>query len=133
MFLPPRESQQVAVDAERILRRWNFAVHADGRLKIEPPGPELSTGDLLDFVRFFSRQRPSQRWREFTLDLRRVQRFGDNWTLLVAILLEFVRRMAISGRIVGLHDQPGAVLRLYRRTPEVAELIADANVQITAA
>ena len=129
-----RESESAELGRiDRLLHRWNFIATADGRLWVQPPGPELTAGDLDEFVQFLSQRSLDQRLTELVLDLSRVQRFGRHWTLLLAKLLEFVTRIAARCRLVALNVQPANVLRLYRNTPQVAALLASAKLEVNAA
>jgi len=127
-----RESAELS-RIDRLLQRWNFVASADGKLWVQPPGPELTAGDLDEFVAFLSERSLDHRLSELVLDLSRVQRFGRHWTLLLAKLLEFVGRIAARCRLVALNAQPASVLRLYRNTPQVAALLASAKLEVNAA
>lgn len=118
---------------DRLLQRWNFVASADGKLWVQPPGPELTAVDLDEFVEFLSGRALDHQLSELVLDLSRVQRFGRHWTLLLAKLLEFVTRIAARCRLVALNAQPANVLRLYRNTPQVAALLASAKLEVNAA
>ncbi len=118
-----RKQRIILASAEQLLARWRFAASADGRLWVQPAGRRLSAADLVTFLQRIRRADSSVRFREVVFDLSEVESIGPQWTLVLALLMDFARRVEARCTIVSLHGQPAAAAALYHHNRELMSLI----------
>jgi len=117
--------QQVVEEAERILRRWQYSVAADGGLQIHPTGPRLQTEELGGFLRLLTDVFASEPPREIVFDMSAVRYLGPNWTLALAMFIDFAQSVGAPCRIDGARGQPAAAAAMYHRSPQVRALLSE--------
>ncbi|MFQ5424990.1 MAG: hypothetical protein ACE5F9_13565 [Phycisphaerae bacterium] len=109
--------------ADQLLARWRFAASVHGRLWVQPVSRLLSAAELVTFLKRIQRADSSVRFREVVFDLSEVETIGPQWTLVLALLVDFARRVEARCKVVSLHGQPAAAAALYRRNRELMSLI----------
>lgn len=119
-----RKLLRIVEDAERVLTRWRYAVSESGGLWIRPEGPRLNTKELSGFLRLLTDVFADDPPTEVVFNLSAVRYLGPNWTLALALLINFAQRLNVPCQIDGARGQPAAVAALYVRSPQVRALVS---------
>ena len=98
----------IVADAERVLSRWQYAVAENGGLWIRPAGPRLNPKDLTGFLRLLTNVFEEDPPTEVVFNLNAVRYMGPNWTLVLALFVDFAQRLNIPCHIDGARGQPAA-------------------------
>lgn len=118
-----RKLDEALDNAEQIMARWSFAIEAGGVLAIRPTGHALAAAELSDFLQRVSAACRNEMVDEVVFDLSEVEVIGPQWTLVLALLIDFARNVDARCRVVALQGQPAAAASLYRRNRELMGLI----------
>ncbi|MCB9855041.1 MAG: hypothetical protein H6818_05080 [Phycisphaerales bacterium] len=121
-----RSLLRIVEDAERTLNRWKYAVAENGGLWIRPSGPRLNTKELGGFLRLLTDVFAEDPPTEIVFNMSAVKYLGPNWTLALALFIDFAQRLNVPCHIDGIHGQPAAVANLYNRSPQVRALVNSA-------
>jgi len=119
-----KQLAQIVEEAERLLRRWEYGVRADGGLWIHPAGPVLETRELGTFLRLLADIFAEDAPAEVVFDLSAIEYLGPRWTVALAMFIDFAQRVNAPCRIAGIEGQPAAVASLYHRSPQVRALLS---------
>jgi len=118
-----RSLLRVVENAERTLNRWKYAVAENGGLWIRPAGPRLNTKELGAFLRLLTDVFADEPPTEVVFNMDAVNYLGPNWTLALAMFIDFARQLGVPCHFDGIHGQPAAVADLYNRSPQVRALV----------
>lgn len=119
-----RNLLRIVQDAERTLNRWKYAVDENGGLWIRPAGPRLNTNELGSFLRLLTDVFAEDPPTEVVFNMSAVKYLGPNWTLALALFIDFAQRLNVPCHIDGVEGQPAAVANLYNRSPQVRALVS---------
>lgn len=119
-----RKLSRIVEDAERVLNRWRYAVSENGGLWIRPAGPRLSTKELSGFLRLLKDVFAADPPTEVVFNMNEVRFLGPNWTLALAMFIDFAQQLGVPCHIDGVQGQPAAAASLYNRSPQVRALIS---------
>lgn len=122
---PRREDHDVMEFAVRTLRRWRLAASKNGLLWIRPAGPTLDQGELAGFLDLLKDACALGCTRRVVFDFAELEFIGPQWTLVLAELLDFARRVPARCALVSVRGQPAAVTALYRMNRDVAALLTE--------
>jgi anti-anti-sigma regulatory factor len=107
-----------------LLEICDLVAAADGRLWIRPLSPTLTAAELGGILQALKHSDLGSTFQQVVFDLSRVEMMGPQWTVILAMLMDFARQTAARCRIASLKEQPAAVVRLYRLSTELMRLIA---------
>jgi anti-anti-sigma regulatory factor len=113
-----------SAESTRLLDVCDLAAAADGRLWIRPLAPILTAAELGEILPVLKTSELGATFQEIVFDLSRVEMMGPQWTVILAMLMDFARQTTVRCRIASLKDQPAAVVGLYRLSTELMRLIA---------
>ena len=119
-----RKANTSQAEAQTLLDNWHFVVQGDGCLLIQPLRETLTAEHVAEIIARLRNGDCAQGWKEIVFDLRHVERIGQQWTAVLAMFIDFARDVAARCRLASLTGQPAAVAELYRRNPELMDLIA---------
>lgn len=125
MGAPRRDNQDVMDSAVRTLQRWRFAGSKDGLLWIRPAGPALEPGELAGFLQLLEDACARGCTHHIVFDFAELEFIGPQWTLVLAELLDFARKVPARCALVSVRGQPAAVTALYRKNRDVAALLTE--------
>jgi S-adenosylmethionine:diacylglycerol 3-amino-3-carboxypropyl transferase len=103
-----------------------FAATATGTLEVQARGSTLSPEVTSSLLAYLSRVNILSGFSEIVFDLRNVRAITPNWTLVLAMIMNFARYAGLRCRVVGLQAQPAAAVMMYRRNVELRALLAAA-------
>jgi len=106
-----------------ILDACHLVAAADGRLWVQPTAATLVAAELGEILVGLSRSGVGAGSTEIVFDLSRVEVIGPQWTVILAMLMNFARQTSARCRIASLKAQPAAVVALYRVSVELMKLI----------
>lgn len=126
-----RRDSDVRIVAERTLQHWRFDAAADGTLWVQPAGPTLAARQLDETLQAILSAMDDDSIRCVVFDLGRVEVIGPQWTVVLALFLDFAERINAECHLTSLRAQPAAVARFYGRNPAVARLTqSDASTEL---
>lgn len=114
---------RIVANAERMLNRWKYAVAENGGLWILPAGPRLNPKELSGFLRLLADVFAEDPPTEVVFNLQSIRYIGPNWTLVLALFVDFAQRLNVPCHVEGAKGQPAAVVSLYQRSPQVRALV----------
>lgn len=120
-----RQPERIIGDAEAILIRWSYSVTQQGALHIVPSGPGLDPEELGGFLRILTDVFSGEPPKSVVFDLRRVRFLGPNWTLVLAMFIDFAQKIDAPCHVAGVHGQPAAAAALYNRSDVLSQLLRD--------
>ncbi|MFO0972149.1 MAG: hypothetical protein U1A27_01745 [Phycisphaerae bacterium] len=95
-----------------------------GELVIEPTAEILDTRTLATLLAEIEADELAAGVQRVTFDLNRVAQLGPQWTVVVAMLIGFARRIPAACRLDRLRGQPAAVLTLFAGRPMAMGTVA---------
>lgn len=118
-----RALRSASETANRTLQQWRVDASVDGVLRIQPAGPVLRHRELADFLESVRGALDDGVIRHVIIDLARVETIGPQWTVVLAMLLDFANTVRAECHVVSLRGQPAAVAAFYQRNRAVARLV----------
>src|ERR1043166_2354161 len=89
-----------------------FAATATGTLEVQARGSTLSPEVTSSLLAYLSRVNILSGFSEIVFDLRNVRAITPNWTLVLAMIMNFARYAGLRCRVVGLQAQPAAAVMM---------------------
>lgn len=123
MFSSKTKTPATIDETCKILSVCQLVACDSGTLHVQPLAATLSTAELAEIIRCLSRASVTDGLQEIVFDLRHVKLIGPQWTIVLAMLIQFARCFAAKCRLVSLNEQPAAAASLYRRNSELMKLI----------
>jgi anti-anti-sigma regulatory factor len=123
-MFPGRSKRRTTTDDScKILSVCHLVACDNGTLHLQPLSATLTTAELAEIIRCLSRVSVTENLKEIVFDLRHVEVIGPQWTVVLAMLIDFARRLDAKCRLISLNEQPAAAASLYRRSAELMKLI----------
>ena len=113
----------ISTDGNRLLATCLLVASDDGVLQVRPLETTLTGVELAAILRSLNAAEVAQGLKEVVFDLRNVELIGPQWTVVLAMMIDFARRLAARCRLVSLKQQPAAAASVYRHSPELMRLI----------
>ena len=133
MFLSSHQPRTTPTDTSDLLTTCLLVASDDGVLQVRPLESTLTGAELAAILRSLSSSDVADGLKEVVFDLRNVDLIGPQWTVVLAMMIDFARRLAAKCRLVSLKGQPAAAASLYRRNAELMRLISWERVSRAAA
>ena len=102
------------VEASQILKKHQFAMSANGVLEVRPVGPTLSYREFHGLLDCFLLEGIGDQLKELVFDFSSVEVIQSPWTVVLALLIDLVRKTGARCRIRCLRAQPEAIVKSYR-------------------
>lgn len=109
---------------ENLLNRFCFLALDSGSMGVQPTTSTLNPGDVADVLAGLLLNDVLSGLSEVVFDLSRVETIAPNWTLVLAMLIDFARKAGMPCRVIGMQAQPAAAAAMYRMNKELRGLIS---------
>ena len=123
MFPSRSKTRTTTDDGNKILNVCHLVACDNGTLHVQPLAATLTTAELAEIIGCLSRASATEGLKEIVFDLRHVEVIGPQWTVVLAMLIDFARRLDAKCKLISLNEQPAAAASLYRRSAELMKLI----------